>query len=55
MYEILKTMDHESIVVLAYGIGIATLFGLAVWPFIQHRRKLKQLKRLVARQSQLNS
>lgn len=55
MYEFLKALSFTAIVALAYGIGVVTLATLLVWPFMQHRRKLRQLKRQVLRRKQLSS
>ena len=49
----MNTTDYSFYIATSYGISFAVLVAAAVWPLLQHRRILRDLKRMQHRQSQL--
>ena len=49
----MNTTDYSFYIASSYGISCVVLIVAAVWPLLQHRRILRDLKRMQHRQAQL--
>jgi heme exporter protein CcmD len=49
----MNTNDYTFYIAASYGISFVVLVAAMLWPLLQHRRILNNLRRMQHRQSQL--
>lgn len=49
----MPTGDYTFYIAASYGVSFVVLVATMIWPMLQHRRILRDLKRMQYRQSQL--
>ena len=49
----MATGDYTFYIAASYGVSFVVLVAIMLWPVLQHRRILRDLKRMQHRQSQL--